>query len=124
MAGFTGRQRFTRRQSRLRWHEAVRGADARDIPKAVDFEVLNLKAFAGHCLKIRVFYHRRDRKGRRVLRIFSILAGFPDASALFAYSAVTALPSTLALKLKDMVISLEFSMDKKQRFVGYSFILR
>jgi len=45
-----------------------------------------------------VIYHRG---GRRVLRPFQSSLWFPDASALSAYSAV---------KLKDTVISLEFSI--------------
>lgn len=44
-----------------------------------------------------VFYHRGERRVRRVLRLFQSLLGFSDA---FAFSAV---------KFKDIVISLEKS---------------
>ena len=52
-----------------------------------------------------VIYHRGDR---RVLRPI-------QSSACSAYSAVTALPSTLALKFKDIVISLKKSIVPKKR---------
>ncbi len=48
----------------------------------------------GHCLKIRVFYHRGGCKGRRVSRLIR-------PSALSACSAV---------KFKDIVILLDFSV--------------
>ena len=49
-----------------------------------------------------VIYHRRKRKGRRVLRPFQSSLWFSDASAYSAYSAYS------AVKLKDIVISLDF----------------
>ena len=48
-----------------------------------------------------VIYHRGDRRGRRVLRPSQFSLWFSDASAFSAYSAV---------KLKDIMISLEFSI--------------
>ena len=44
------------------------------------------------------FYHRGERRVRRVLRLFQSLLGFSDA---FAFSACS------AAKFKDIVISLE-----------------
>ena len=53
-------------------------------------------------------YHRGDRRGRRVSRPL-------QSSAFSACSAVTALPSTLALKFKGMAISLEKATVPKKR---------
>ena len=56
-----------------------------------------------------VIYHRRERKGRRVLRPFQSSLWFSDASAYSAYSAV---------KLKDIVISLDFPIVPENMSFG------